>query len=330
MKRILLVRLSAMGDLCQSLGAVQALQSEQPDLELHFVTQTSNVPLLEELGFASVIALDRYGGRRARRDVRRAMRSLQADLAIDLQGNWKSALITRASGAVRRVGAAGSHRQAPASGLLLERIAIEGPRHPAHVATCLLRELLGLKVTSTPTSPRPQLCATDAELAGVDGRLTHLGIEPGRPFDVLVVARHDDNRAWPREYMERQMDRTHGSVLWLLGPAEAAEPLPAGASALVQRAGETRELVALGRRVALSGGRVFGPDVGTTHVMAACGAETYAFFGPQDPERTAPPGAFIVVRSDPPSCVPCQSRRCANPAGPICMEFDASDAHRIR
>ena len=47
MTRILCVRLSAMGDLVQSLGAVQALHAARPELELAFVTQRENVPLLE-------------------------------------------------------------------------------------------------------------------------------------------------------------------------------------------------------------------------------------------------------------------------------------------
>ena len=37
MTRVLIVRLSAMGDLVQSLGAVRALHEAQPSLELHFV-----------------------------------------------------------------------------------------------------------------------------------------------------------------------------------------------------------------------------------------------------------------------------------------------------
>lgn len=330
MKRILLIRLSAMGDLCQSLGAVQALQAEQPDLELHFVTQESNVALLDGLGFASVIGFDRHGGRRARRALRRTMRSLQADLAIDLQGNWKSALVTRMSGARACVGAAGSHRQAPMSGILLRRVAISGPRHPAHVATCLLRELLGLTVDSTPSSPRPRLCATEAELRDLDARLGELEISPVRPFDVMVVAGDGDNRAWPIENMARHAAKEPGPVLWLRGPAEASVSLPPEAVVLSPGEAGLRELVALGCRLADTGGRAFGPDVGTTHVLAACGVETYALFGPQDPLRTGPPGAYIVVRNDPPACMPCRSRRCANPLGPVCMAFDVDQGQRIR
>ena len=315
--------------MAQSLGPVLARLVARQDLELHFVTQSTYVDLLDGLGFASVIAFDRRGGWPAWRRLRAAMREVRADLAVDLQGNWKSALVTSVSGARRRVGAAGSHRQAPASGFLLERIDVGGSRHPAHVATCLLQAVLGLKAASTTTSPRPHLRATSAEVARIDARLMDLGLSPGQPVDVLVLAPQGDNRAWPVQYMERHAQLADHPVLWIQGPAEKSEALPASARVLVQREGEVRDLIALGCRVAESGGRVFGPDVGSTHVMSACRAETHALFGPQDPLLTAPRGAYIVVRNTPPDCMPCRSRACVNAGGPICMEFDALDSHRI-
>ncbi len=39
MSRVLVVRLSAMGDIVHSLGAVEALARARPDLELHFIAQ---------------------------------------------------------------------------------------------------------------------------------------------------------------------------------------------------------------------------------------------------------------------------------------------------
>lgn len=330
MKRILLVRLSAMGDLCQSLGAMQALQEERPDLELHVVTQNSNTALLDGLGFTSVIPFDRHGGWRGLRDVRQAMRRVDADVAVDLQGNWKSAIITRMSGAGRRVGAASSHRQDPLSGCLLERFGIDGPKHPAHVATCLLSEISGQKPSPTALGRRALLRATEAELRRVDGQLIDLGLDPQRPIDVLVVARPEDNRAWPIQAMQQQASVTSAQVLWLKGPAESTVELPPGALAMTHEANSLRDLVSLGCRIAGREGRVFGPDVGGTHVLAACGVQTHAFFGPQDPERTGPLGAHILVHPDPPSCMPCRSRSCSHPKGPVCMEFGAAGAGQDR
>ena len=50
MTRVLLVRLSAMGDVVESLGAVRALAAARPDWELHFVTQRPFVPIEQRGG----------------------------------------------------------------------------------------------------------------------------------------------------------------------------------------------------------------------------------------------------------------------------------------
>ena len=92
MKRLGLVRLSAMGDVVQSLGAASALQRARPELEIHFVTQRGFEPLLDGLGFASVIGHDRRAGFRGWRRTRSVLAALRLDAVVDLQGNWKSAL----------------------------------------------------------------------------------------------------------------------------------------------------------------------------------------------------------------------------------------------
>jgi ADP-heptose:LPS heptosyltransferase len=97
-------------------------------------------------------------------------------------------------------------------------------------------------------------------------------------------------------------------------------------ASLTHARGQLRDLVALGALVARAGGRVLGPDQGATHVLAATGARTLVLFGPQDPERTAPPGAGVLLRQDGPACVPCRRRRCHHPQGPVCMAFTTAQA----
>ena len=61
MRAVLVVRLSAMGDIVHCLGAVEALAKARPDLELHFITQSSFAPLLEYLDhLSSVLTHDRH------------------------------------------------------------------------------------------------------------------------------------------------------------------------------------------------------------------------------------------------------------------------------
>ena len=138
MTSVLLVRLSAMGDLVQGLGAVAALHQVRPDWRLTFVTQASFAPLLIGFpGLARVVTFARRAGLRGVLELRRELRSDAYDVALDLQGNWKSAGVAWLSGARDRVGVAASHRQEPMSRMLLRRtVPLAGLPHPASPRRC--------------------------------------------------------------------------------------------------------------------------------------------------------------------------------------------------
>lgn len=317
MKRLGLVRLSAMGDVVQSLGAASALQRARPELEIHFVTQRGFEPLLEGLGFASVIGHDRSAGLRGWRRTRSVLVALRLDAVVDLQGNWKSAVACRLSGASVRIGAVGAHRRESSSRLLINRrIAMAGPVHPAWIALRLLNEVAtGLEVQPAP------LRATEAEVAAAGASVRTAGLDPSRPFSVLIVSTPADVRSWPPAAMQRQAGAEPFPTLWLRGPDEAGVAVPAGVPTIQHGPNSLRELVGLGVLVARVGGRVLGPDQGPVHVLNGCGADTTVLFGPQDPNQTAPPGARVVTKRDGPSCAPCRRRRCSHLDGPVCMEF---------
>lgn len=324
MKRVLLVRLSAMGDLMQSLGPIQALLEVRPDWELHLLTQSSLLPLVQNLGLHGVHGHDRAGGLKGWLRTRRLLREYDFDLAVDLQGNWKSAVAARLAGARRCLGAARSHRREPASARLLkETLHLEGARHPHATAAELLAQLAP-ELTTRPA----QLRSDTEEQEELHEVLREQGIDPTKPCTVLVVAATEDNRAWPISAMRSYASRCTEQVLWLRGPAEARVVLPEEAHQLFQGAGSLRQLVALGCHLREVGGRVLGPDVGTTHVLNACGVPTSALFGPQDPARTAPAGAAVLLLDQHLKCRPCSSRRCTHPEGPVCMDIDPDLARR--
>ena len=311
-----------MGDVVQSLGAVQSLITARPELELHFVTQSGNAPLLEGLGLASVISHDREGGIRGLLRTRRKLRAVSPEVAVDLQGNWKSALIARCSGASECIGAAGRHRQEPSSSVLLRRrVAIDGPGHPFATALQLLREL-----EPNLDAVAPRLEATTVELDHARDTLREAGLDPESPFTVFVVTNPRDNRAWHLAAMTRQVVLEDRPVIWLCGPREQGIHLPADAITVRHGPDRLRELIALGTLVRDAGGRVLGPDQGGIHVLAATGAEVAVLYGPQDPQRTAPPGARVLVKNPGPDCVPCRKRTCSHAAGPICMDFTTSES----
>lgn len=324
MTSVLFVRLSAMGDLVQGLGAVAALQQVRPDWPTTFVTQREFAPLLAGVpGVRRVVTFARDGGVRALWGVRKVLRTWPHDVALDLQGNWKSALVTRLSGAPRQLGMAGRWRQEPLSRWLLhETIDVDAASHPARAAWELVRAL-------APDAPflRPRLVATGAEMDAERAALRAEGVDPGRPF--LVVVRSDpvDPRSL-RPIAVAEARATGIPVVHLVGPGEAALVV-AGDTTLRHRHGELRRLVALGAVVAAAGGEVLGPDRGATHVLAAAGATCRVLFGSQEPQRTAPPAAIALRHPVPPACSPCRRRHCHLPEGPLCMEFTAAQGRAV-
>jgi ADP-heptose:LPS heptosyltransferase len=317
----LLVRLSAMGDLVQTLGAVRALRRCRPGWLPTLATQAEFVPLVERIDGLQVVPFDRRGGLGAVIRLRRALRERAFDVALDLQGNWKSATVAWVSGARERIGAAAAWRQEPASRVLLRRVVeVPGANHPALVAWTLVRELVG-------EAPflRPRLDADAAEVASEERAVRALGIEPKAPFRVVVVSDPRDPRALRPSFVAREVATGRMPAIALMGPAESALPEVAGLPTLRHAAGELRRLIALGAIVARSGGDVVGPDQGPVHVLSAAGATCRVLFGPQDPRRTAPPSAAPLVSAVGPPCRPCSSRRCTHASGPVCMDFASAE-----
>jgi ADP-heptose:LPS heptosyltransferase len=312
-----------MGDVVQGLGAVAALHRARPDWRLTFVTQTAFAPLLDGVaGVHRVVTFERRAGLAALRALRRRLREDRYDTALDLQGNWKSAMVAWLSGARERIGMSAPWRQEPASRLLLHRtVACAAPPHPARAAWELVRTL-------APEVPfeRPRLVATARELERECAALTGAGIDPARPFAVVVVTDPADPRALRPARVAEIARSSVVPVVFLMGPDEAHVTAPAGVPCVRHAAGDVRRLIALGGVVAGAAGHVVGPDQGAMHVLAAAGAPSRVLFGAQDPRRTAPPAAVALVHPSPPSCSPCRQRRCTHAAGPICMDFPLDGA----
>lgn len=326
MTTVLLVRLSAMGDVVQGLGAAMALRAARPPWRLVWVTQEPFAPLLANHDAVDrVIAFDRRGGLGAVLALRATLRAERCDVALDLQGNWKSALMARLSGARDVVGMAAAWRQESMSRWLLRRtVACAAMPHPARAAWELAKAV-------APDAPycSPCLAPQPDELARERAALAAIGVDAGRPFDVVVVTDPADARALRPGVVAARCAAGGRPVVQVLGPSEAALAPSAGAPALRHGRGEVRRLIALGALVAGAGGEVWGPDQGASHVLAAAGASCRIAFGAQDPRRTAPPGATALVHAVPPPCAPCRRTVCKHRLGPVCMEFAAGEGVEV-
>ena len=115
---VLVIRLSALGDIIHTIPAVVALRERY---EVAWVVESPYRELVEIVAGVRAIpvALKRWSARNIL-DARRAVRGF--DMAIDFQGLVKSALLARASGARERIGFAPQFvREKPAAWLMNRR-----------------------------------------------------------------------------------------------------------------------------------------------------------------------------------------------------------------
>lgn len=338
-RRILIVRLSHLGDVAHALPLYHRLAERWPRAELSWAVQPAHAALVEGLPrIARAVRFERGGGPAAWWRLARELRALAPDVAVDAQGNLKSAAVLLASGARMRLGLHPRDWREPLGARALTAHAPPAPgRHAVERVAHLASWITGLDA-----EPRldPDLSAD--ERARGAARLEALVGAAAAPVAVQLGP-PGDPRSWtePR-YAEcvRALVEGGRTVVVLAGPAEAERaerlraalpPVP-GRLAHVRESAGPRATAALLAAVAERSGRFVGTDSGPIHLAASLGLPTVLLWGPQDPARTGPwppaGGPHRAVTAEPgPACRPCLRRRCDHPDGPVCTA--AIDVARV-
>ncbi|MEZ6018070.1 MAG: glycosyltransferase family 9 protein [Planctomycetota bacterium] len=291
--RVVIVRLSALGDVVQTLPLVHALQAAIPGLELAWAIQPPFAELVAP--FARTFLFERRGGFRAWPALARELRAFRPDLALDAQGNLKSAVATRASGAPRRVGFAPEDWREPFSRLALTEAAppAPGPHLVERVWNLAQHVVEGL-------SPTPRLDPLLTTHERVRGRalLGERAPTGGGRLWILHPGRAGDPRSWPLDafkLLAQRLLEAQQRVLFLTGPAEAdlgarlqreLRPAPGLAHWVGQRG--LRDLVAVFDAARAQGARIVVGDSGPAHLAASVGLPVRLLAGPTSPHKTGP------------------------------------------
>ena len=132
--RLLIVRLSALGDVVHTLPLAAALRRAFPDGVIDWVVDERSADLLSLVPVLDRVVVLRTRSRPALRALAECCRTLRGrsyDVALDAQGLGKSALVARCSGATRVVGFTTPYLREPwARWLYTERA---DPGRPTHV-----------------------------------------------------------------------------------------------------------------------------------------------------------------------------------------------------
>jgi heptosyltransferase-1 len=323
--RILLVKLSAIGDVVQALPVLAALRSRYPDAHLSWmVGEAASDLLLSHPLLDHVIVFPRrhFGTLSSNpRDWPRLMeeaggflrrlRSQEYDVVIDLQGLLKSGILAWLSKGVCRLGFAGGREFS--SVFLNRRLPPYDPDEHAVLRYLRLAAALDAPVQE----PEFPLGVGSAETEKVGCLLRDAGAG-ARPVLCLNPGAAWTSKQWTAQGFAAVTDisfrrwNMFSVVLGGVGDRNLAREIARLAgSPVLDLAGRTdlRTLAAVYQRATV----VVSTDTGPMHLAAAAGAPVVALFGPTAPWRTGPFGRGNQVIRLGLSCSPCFRRRCRDP-----------------
>lgn len=316
-KRILVIKLRAIGDVVLSTIVIANLRAAFPGATLHFLTEAmcrevvSGHPDLDEVIVLDRKAMGKLGPRgqfAAHLAFLRRIRRARYDLVFDFFGNPRSALITRWSGARWRVGYDFRMRR------FAYNVVVPSRANELHEAEWHLDALTH---------------------AGIDTPFRHLAVIPGAAAEAMAAAFWREAgltgrqvialnfsggwaaKRWPIDRFAELAGLLAGRhavailIIWGPGELEQAQQLAAAAAVpvtLIPAVG-LAELAALLARVDL----MVSTDSGPMHIAAAMGTRCVGLFGPTNYRLQGPYGVGhrVVVKRGL-ECLGCNRTACSH------------------
>lgn len=330
--KILIVKLSAIGDVIHTLPALNALRRRYPDARIDWVVEEAAFPIIDKHRALDRVILSRRkrwinelkgpGRMPALREIRRFFRDLRKvryDIVVDFQGLMKSGMLVGLARGKRKVGfGKGMEHQEHSYLFLNERIpAVKMDRH-ALLRYLTLLEGIGIHGRrieyNIPIGPENRRAAGKL--------LARFGTGSRGPLVAINPVAQWETKLWYNDRFAELADRLadeFGARVFFTGGPEDRETtddimrqMKHGALNLAGKT-DLKTLAAIYGKADL----LVTTDTGPMHLGAAMNLPTVALFGPTAPWRTGPFGPdHRVIRKGLP-CSPCFKRDC--PTRRVCM-----------
>lgn len=321
-KSVLVVKLSAIGDVIHALPVSYAIKETYPEARVTWVVEPPAYDILKDNPYIDdIIVFEKKKFKSFRGFLKnygpftKILNADKYDASLDLQGLFKSAAIAWSAKAPVRLGTCNmremSHKVSRP---------VVGPNANGHIVERYLdvvREL-GCKVEKV-VFPM-EISQRDQQAA--EGAMQQAGIRLENPYVVLAVGANWPNKRWPTRYYAQLSDWLYDRKIipviigdgildsTLAGEIDAAAEIPpiilVGKTTLKQLAHVIKNAKA-----------VVGGDTGPVHLAAGLGVPTVMVMGPTDANRNGPYGQLENAIEANRPCKYCWKRAC--PKGLECL-----------
>jgi heptosyltransferase I len=312
---ILIVKLSAIGDVIHALPVVHALKKRYPASKITWIVEKPAYDLLKDNPniddiivfdkpkFKSVSGFIKHGPTLAS-----SLKERHFDVVLDLQGLFKSAAIAWLSGAAHRVGYCNMREM---SQLVSKPVC--GNHRNGHVIQRYLDVARSLDCNCDEVNFDIDISEQDAKIA--EELLAQNGILSHQPYIVIAPGTNWQSKCWPARYyadLASALTQNYQYPIVLIGGPQDHER-----ASIIEERANVPIVNLIGKTTlkqlayVLQKSKLFiAGDTGPMHLAVAMGTTVIALFGPSDADRNGPFGDKHVVIRKNLTCSPCFKRKC--------------------
>lgn len=329
---ILIIRLSAIGDVVHVLPALRSLRSHFPESKISWLVEDKASDILTDypdIDDVIVFPRKKWQGEilKTKKTLNilsdilsfyKKLRKEQYDLVIDFQGNLKSGIMNLITGSANRIGFGRGYCKE--FNYLSTQYQSYPPGKKMHRIKKNLSLLKDLGIENK--FQRPELPVSKAEEEYIS-KFINTNISPLLPIIIVHpgTSKFGSYKQWPAQnyslLADMILDTYKANMIFTWGPNEfgVVKEIVKNMKHKAFPACETKtikQLIELIRRARL----FIGGDTGPLHIASILDIPVIGIYGPKDPEIYGPyNGKAIVIKKDVP-CSPCTKRTCSDP---ICM-----------
>ena len=331
LKNVLIVKLSAMGDVIHALPVSYAIKETFPEAKVTWVVEPPSLDLLKMNPCVDKIILFNKKNFRSLKGFmkeffpfKHELQEESYDAVLDLQGLFKSAAIAFFAKSNIKLGICDMRE-------LSDKISkpIIGENAQGHIVERYLDTARAVGCVVGEVVFPLQIPVEESEKARAI--MEHAGVREGNPYVAFVVGANWPNKRWPAEHFAALGDWFYqlAVIPILIGNGVLDEQLAKEIEAKMEIPPinlVNRTNIPQLAHVLRSSRLIIGGDTGPVHLGAALGVRTIMLMGPTNVERNGAFGQLQNVIEVDRNCKGCWKRAC--PMKEICLEKISPDLVR--